>query len=325
MQKNLINYLILPKGIQSIIFKSYVYFIPFLYSLTIDSNYIRNFLLFIVIFSLFEFVINPSRYQLNDIADYKEDQQRHHHWQRPVNEANKSLILTVALSRFVLGTTIAFILNMKLGYLAILFIALQLFYDYFAKKLSALLSIFTVAIAYPLRSLTIFYGLSISLNKTVLLILFTLFFYSTYMVIQWRKYESLFIAKNKLLPKPHSEFFRSSKTNLLVHSVLIAFFIVFILLIITLMKIDTGKNIISGVSMFLIIILMLLNKEIISRIIAQFHNIFIAFLFIVFTLDKFLIGLATAVITIFIVFWYHKVYIDKFASRYFSEAHYEKT
>lgn len=80
MQKNLINYLLLPKGIQSILFKSYVYFVPFLYSLTIDTNYIHSFLLVVAIFGLFEFAINPSRYQLNDIADYKEDQQRHHHW-----------------------------------------------------------------------------------------------------------------------------------------------------------------------------------------------------------------------------------------------------
>lgn len=79
MQKSLINYLILPKGVQSIIFKSFVYFVPFLYSLTINTNYIRNFLLFIFIFILFEFVINPARYRLNDIANYKEDRQRHYY------------------------------------------------------------------------------------------------------------------------------------------------------------------------------------------------------------------------------------------------------
>ncbi len=326
MQNSLINYLILPKGIQSIIFKSYIYFVPFLYLLTIDSNYIRSFLLFIAIFGLFEFVINPSRYQLNDIADYKGDRQRHHHWQRPVNGANKSLVLTVALSRFILGTAIAFLLNIKLGYLAILLLVLQLFYDYFAKKLSALLAIFTVSIAYPLRSLTIFYGLSIGLNKTILLLLLALFFYSTYMVIQWRKYESLFIARNKLLSKPHSKFFRNPKINFLTYSILVAFFIIFIPLIITLMKIDTiSANIIYSVSAFLIIIFALLKKEIISRITAQSHNILIAFLFIIFTMDKFLISFAIAVITIFIVIWYHRIYVDKFASRYFNKTHYEKT
>lgn|GEM_PF-4639841 len=138
----------LPKGVQSILFKSYVYFVPFLYSLTIDINYARNSLLFIAVFILFEFVINPSRYQLNDIVDYKGDQQRHYHWQRPVNEANKSLVLTVALSRFIFGTSIAFLLDAKLGFLAIAFLSLQLFYDYYAKKLSSLLAIFAVSIAY---------------------------------------------------------------------------------------------------------------------------------------------------------------------------------
>lgn len=266
MQKSLINYLILPKGIQSILFKSYVYFVPFLYSLTIDTNYARNFFLFITIFILFEFVINPSRYQLNDIADYKEDQQRHYHWQRPVNETNKSLVLTVALSRFMFGAAIAFLLNIKLGYLAILFLVLQVFYDYFAKKLSAFLAIFSVSIAYSLRSLTIFYGLNIELNETILLLLLALFFYSTYMVIQWRKYESLFIARNKLLSKPHSEFFSNPKIDYLTYFILAVFFIIFISLLIALMELDTTSGIIIyGVSASLIIILAVLKKKLSIR------------------------------------------------------------
>lgn len=325
MQKSLINYLILPKGIQSIIFKSYVYFVPFLYSLIIDSNYIRNLLLFIAIFGLFEFVINPSRYQLNDIADYKGDQQRRYHWDRPVNETNKSLVLVVALLRFISGTAIAFFLNIKLGYLAILFLLLQLFYDYFAKKLHAILAIFTVSIAYPLRSLTIFYGLNVGLDKASFLILLAIFFYSTYMVIQWRKCESLFITRNKLLPKPHSEFFNNPKIDLLIYSVILLFFVAFITLIITLMKIDTTSgNIIYGISVSLMIILALSKKEIINRIAAQSHNILIAFMFIAFTPNKFLISFAAAVITIFFVIWYHRIYVDKFANRYFNETYYER-
>jgi len=319
------NYLILPKGIQSILFKSYVYFVPFLYSLTLDIHHTRNFLLFITIFILFEFIINPSRYQLNDIADYKGDQQRHRHWQRPVNEANKSLVFNVALSRFIFGTVAAFFLDVKLGFLAIAFLAFQLFYDYYAKKLSPLLATFTVSIAYPLRSLTIFYGLDIKLDKISILLLLSILFYSTYMVIQWRKYESLFITKNKLLPKPHSEFFSSHKINLVSFSILTLFFIVFIPLIAALTKIDPRSAIIVyGVSMSLMIILLLLNKEIINQIVAQSHNILIAFLFIIFTLDKFLIGLSISIITIFVVIWYHRIYVDKFASHYFNETHYEK-
>lgn len=324
MQKSLISYLILPKGVQSILFKSYVYFAPFLYSLIVDIKNIHNFLLFIIIFVLFEFVINPSRYQLNDISDYNDDRQRHHHWQRPVSKENKSLVLTVALSRFILGTIVAFILNVKLGHLAVIFLGLQLFYDYYAKKISPLLAIFAVSIAYPLRSLTIFYGLGIEMDKTSVLLLLSILFYSIYIVIQWRKYESLFIARNKLLPKPHSEFFSNPKINFLTYSILAVFFILFISLIITLMKIDTrSANIIYGVSVSLIIILALSKREIISQIAAQSHNIFIAFLFIAFTLDRLLISLATSVITIFIVVWYHRIYVDKFASRYFNETHYE--
>jgi hypothetical protein len=325
MQGSLINYLILPKGILSILFKSYVYFVPFLYALTIDINHARNFFLFIAIFFLFEFIINPSRYQLNDIADCKGDQQRHYHWQRPVNEANKFLVLFVALFRFIFGTTIAFFLDAKLGFLAIAFIAFQFFYDYCAKKASPILAIFTVSIAYPLRSLAIFYGLDIELDKTSALILLSVLFYSTYMVIQWRKHESLFIARNKLLPKPHSEFFSSRKTNFLSVSVLILFFIVFIPMIATLLKIDSRSVvIIYSVSVFLIIILLLSNKEIINQIAAQSHNIFIAFLFIIFTLDKLLISLSISIITIFITIWYHRIYVGRFANHYFNETHYEK-
>lgn len=326
MQRSLIKYLILPKGVQSILFKSYVYFVPFLYSLTIDINYTRNFFLFIAIFILFEFVINPSRYQLNDIADYKEDRQRDYHWQRPVNEANKFLALTVALSRFIFGAAIAFFLDAKLGFLAIAFLVLQLFYDYYAKKLSPFLAIFAVSIAYPLRSLAIFYGLDVGVDKTSTLVLLSILFYSTYMVIQWRKYESLFIARNKLLPKPHSEFFGSHKTNFLSFCILTLFFIVFIPLIITLIKIDAnGAIIIYGLSAFLIIILLLSSDKIIKQIAAQAHNIFIVFLFIIFTLDRLLIGLSASMITIFVIIWYHRVFMEKFASNYFSETHYEKT
>jgi len=325
MQKGLINYLILPKGIQSILFKSYVYFVPFLYSLTININYAHNFFLFLAIFILFEFVINPSRYQLNDIADYKEDRQRNYHWQRPVYERNKFLVLAVALSRFIFGTTIAFFLDAKLGFLAIAFLALQLFYDYYAKKLSPLLAIFAVSVAYPLRSLTIFYSLDIGLNKTSTLILLSIFFYSTYMVIQWRKYESLFIARNKLLPKPHSEFFSSHKINIFSFFILTLFFIVFIPLIATLIKIDARSAIMMyGVSASWIIILLLSNKEIINKIATQSHNIFIAFLFLIFTWDRLLIGLSVSMVMIFIIIWYHRIYVDKFASRYFNEKHYEK-
>lgn len=325
MKNDLINYLILPKGIQSILFKSYVYFVPFLYSLTIDSKYFSNFLTFLFIFILFEFVINPSRYQLNDVADYKEDQQRGRHWQRPVNQENKSLVITVALSRFALGTGIAFMLDVKLGYIAITLLTLQLFYDHFAKKLSPFLAIFSVAIAYPIRSMTVFYGLEIELSKTSILLLLSILFYSTYMVIQWRKYESVFIAKNKLAPKPHSEFFGNPKINFLNFSILLALIIVFVPLVVSLTEIDADSaTLIYELSILLVIILSLCDKNIFSKITAQSHNILIALLFLILTLNKFLIGLALSWFSIFALLWYHRIYVERFANNYFNEMHYEK-
>jgi len=127
------------------------------------------------------------------------------------------------------------------------------------------------------------------------------------------------------LPKPHSEFFSSHKTNFLSFSILTLFFIVFIPLIATLIKIDAMSVVmVYGVSASLIIILLLSNKEIINQIAAQAHNIFIAFLFIIVTLDRLLIGLSISIITIFVVIWYHRIYVDKFASHYFNEMHHEK-
>jgi hypothetical protein len=260
------------------------------------------------------------------LTDYKDDQQRQYHWRRPVNKDNKFLVLAIALSRFTLGTGAVFFLDIKLGYLAMAFLTLQLFYDHFAKKHSPLLSIFTVSIAYPLRSLTIFYGLEIPLNQTSLLVLLSIFLYSTYMVIQWRKNESLFISTNILPPKPHSEFFISPKINFLIFSILLTFLFVFISLITSLTKIDTNNTLLIYLLVVLLtVILLLSDKYILNKITAQSHNIIIAFLFIILTLDRFLIALAIALISTFIIFWYHRIYVEKFASNYFNKTHYDKT
>lgn len=180
--------------------------------------------------------------------------------------------------------------------------------------------------AYPLRSLTIFYGLEIPLNQTGLLVLLSIFLYSTYMVIQWRKNESLFISKNNLTPKPCLEFFSNSRINFLIFPVLLTFLFVFISLVTSLAKIDTNNTLlIYLLVVFLTLILSLSNKYILNKITAQSHNIIIAFLFIVLTLDRFLIALAITLISTFIIFWYHRIYVEKFASNYFNKIRYDKT
>lgn len=325
MEKQLISYLILPKGIQSMLFKLYAYFIPFLYSLIFSENYWENLLWFLLIFFLFEFIINPSLYQFNDLIDYTGDQQREHHWQRPVNKNNRRLILAVAISRFIFGTILAFVLDVKFGYLAILFLILQFFYDHFAKKYSPFTAILAVTIAYPLRSLTILYGLEIKLDQTAILLLLSIFLYATYMVFQWRKNESFFILNKKLISKPHSEFFSSPKINSLIFIKLLLFLVVFIQLITSLAKLDLNNaSIIYAISLVFIIIFFLANKNIFKKIINQSHNIFMALVFVALTLDKFFIALIISIITIFILIWYHRIYVERFAKNYFNENHYDK-
>jgi len=324
MEKDLVSYLFLPKGIKSILFKSYVYFVPFLYSFTFSSYSLKSFLLFFFIFFLFEFLINPARYQLNDVVDCKNDQKRKHHWQRPVSKNNKTLVITVALLRFTLGTSIAFFLDSRLGYLGIAFLLLQLFYDHFAKRFFPFLSIFVISVAYPLRSLTIFYGLEIPLNYTSFLLLLSIFLYSTYTVIQWRKHESLFIKKNKLTPKPHSDFFINPKIDFFAFIFLSMFLFVFILLVNLLMKMDANSALTIYITSVFVIITLSLNKNTIDKITGYFHNIIIAFLFIVLTLNRFLIALSIAIISIFAMFWYHMIYVKKFANNYFSKTYEEK-
>ena len=325
MEKLFIKYIILPKGIKSILFKSFVYFIPFLYSLNFHRNHWQDLLWFMFIFFLFEFIIIPTRYQLNDLTDYKSDQLRKYHWQRPINKNNKWIIFTAALTRFMLGTVIAFSLDERLGYLAILLLALQIFYDIFAKKNSPYLAILIISIAYPLRSLTVLYGLGIEFKQTVLFLLLFIFVYAMYIVFQWRRNESLFILSKKLTPKPHSGFFSSPKISTIIFIHLIALLVSFTFLLTSLAKLDNnGAGIIYIISLILVIILSLISINIFKKLISQSHNIFLAFIFFVLTFNKFFITLVISVITIFIFFWYHRIYIERFAKSYFNENHYDK-
>ncbi len=325
MNKQFIKYLVLPKGIKSIFFKSYAYLIPLMYFLFFSKNYWKNLLYFLFIFFLFEFIINPARYQLNDLIDYKEDQQRKHHWQRPVDKENLKIVLIIAITRFLFGTIIAFSVDIKLGYLAILFLALQIFYDLFAKKHSSLLAIFTISIAYPLRSLTILFGFKINFDQTIFILLLSIFLYATYMVFQWRRNESLFILNMNLAQKPHSTFFCNPKIKLIIFINLLLFLTTFNVLIVFMTKSDKDDAIIIyALSLTMIIMLSLFEKNIFKILIDQLQNILIVFIFIILTFNKLLIILVISVTTIFITFWYHKIYIEKFAEIYFNKNHHEK-
>lgn len=324
MDKVFIKYLILPKGFKSILFKSYVYFIPFLYYLYSADYHWYNSLKFVIILFLFELLILPARYQINDIVDYKEDQQRKNHWQRPVNSENGKTVFTVLSSRFLFGTILTFFLDIRLGYLSLTFLALQLFYDFFAKKKSCFLAVLTISVAYPLRSLLIIYGMGMAFNQTIILLLLSIFLYGTYMVFQWRRNESYFISNNKLIPKPNSESFKDTKIKSLLFINLFLFITIFILSINSLLNISKNDTIITLViSLSFSIILSLLNKENFEKLIEQSQNFFIIAIFLVLTTSRPLLALTVSIITIFIIFWYHRIYIEKFSENYFNKKHYD--
>jgi len=325
MDQHLIKYLVLPKGIKSIIFKLYVYAIPFLYSLSLSRDHVRDFWQFLFILFLFEFVINPARYQLNDFIDYSEDQQRGRHWKRPVNESNKRKVLLIAGLRFVLGASVAFYLDIRLGYLALTFLILQILYDLFTKKYIPMLSVLMVSIAYPLRSLVIFYGLDIKIDRTVYLLLLSIFLYATYMVLQWRKNEALLIVHEGLVKKPGTEFFYKPRINLIIFNTMLLFIASFVLSINYLLNIDKGfALLIYAVSVIFILILILCGERFLGEVEGQAHNIFIVAIFVVLTLNKQWIALLISLITILAIFWYHQIYIERFSKNYFSKGHYDE-
>lgn len=163
---------------------------------------------------LFECCIVGTRYHLNDLKDFKEDQKRGLHWKKFVNTSNRKEVFFVAIVKFIIGTILACFFNLKLFILAILFIVLQIFYDYYAKQYLPLISIATIAIAYPLRSLVIFYGLNIVLPLDILLlILLSAFFFAMFCGLNWRYYETLFFQTKGILKKPNSDFFISRKAS----------------------------------------------------------------------------------------------------------------
>lgn len=325
MNQHLIQYLILPKGVKSILFKLYVYAIPFLYSLGLERDHSRDFWQFLFILFLFEFVINPARYQFNDFIDYAGDQQRGHHWKRPVNEGNRWKVLLVASLRFVLGTSIAFFWDIRLGYLALTFLILQILYDLLVKKYSPMLSILIVSIAYPLRSLVAFYVLDIETNRTVYFLLLSIFLYATYMVLQWRRNESLVIIRDDLIKKAGTDFFSKPRINLIIIITMLLFIASFILSVNYLLNINNKFALLIYVaSTILISILILWGKQLLKEVTNQFHNIFIVAIFIVLTLNKNWIALVVTLITILAMFWYHQVYIKQFSENYFNKSHYGK-
>lgn len=325
MKKSLIKYILLPKGFTSILFKSYVYFVPFLYILSFSDNITNSVLIFLELFILFEFVIGPSRYQFNDYVDYESDQKRKFNWNRPVNKQNKNLILLACLSRFVVGSKIAFLIDFRLGILAVLLFLVQVFYDLFAKKYSTTLSVLLVSAAYPLRSMVIFWGFDFGLNLSAYLILFLVFSYATYTVLQWRKNESLFIISNDLDHKPRTRSFVSKKIEWTMLIILGVFLLTMSVLIAVLLKIGSFNMwILVGVSLVFILLFSTLKSGILSWIARQSHNIIILLIFICILGNPMSVVVSISTAVIFITFWYHKVYIKEFATKYFNQKHYEK-
>ena len=321
MNNILLKYLILPKGVKSIFFKSYVYFIPFLYALKFSSNYFHSVVLFFSVFFLFEFVINPARYQLNDSIDYEGDQKRKFNWVRPVNKANVKIVLRICFLRFILGTSLVFLIDFRLAILAIVLFLLQIIYDFFAKKNSAFMAIFVVSVAYPIRSLAVFFCLNIQMTSTVYLILLCIFMYSTYMIIQWRKNESFFILSNNLEQKYNSSVFSKKSVDLFLNIILGVFLCCFYFLIIDLLKVQETEIMFVSIISFLITVFLIFN---IRMVISQPHNILALFIFLLLLDSNVISSISIITIVALSIIWYHKLYVVEFAKIYFKEKKYEK-
>lgn len=319
-RKMFIKYLFLPKGVMSILFKSYVYIIPFVFVLNQGANNFKDFVLFFAIFFIFEFIIGPARYQINDCVDFDSDKKRGNRWERPLNKDNKNtVIITVAL-RFILGTVLVFLIKPILLIIALSLILLQLMYDFFGKKHSVLLAVFFISVAYPIRALSVLCAFNVNFSMSVYLILVSIFFYSVYSVIQWRRNESIFILENSLEKKPNTDFFAKKDLD---YPLLVSLFIylsALLLLLVDLSSISFEQS--KIVSLFLllsIVIFATFSKDLLTKIAQQGHNIIVLSIFATVLNNPIANVLIFGLSLILLSFWYHRVYIEKFAINYFQK------
>lgn len=318
MSDHILRYILLPKGLKSILFKSYAYFLPFLYLLTIAFEYLSYIFYFLFIFFLFEIIINPSRYQFNDLKDFEGDKKRGHNWYRPFVNDDRNLVFFAAVLRFLLGTSIAFLLDYRLAVLAFIFIVSQFFYDYFAKEYHPLLSVIIISIMYPLRSLTVIYGLNVDFDLNVYILLILIFLFAEYMVLQWRKNESFFIYEKKLVPKSNSSFFITKKLELLISFNLLLFLMSLVTFIISFFRFNLDNSIILySFSIFLFLFLLIIKREKLYSLISQFHSLLFFIIFAILTLNKFIISLSIVTVTTLVLIWYHRIYVSRFSDNYF--------
>lgn len=322
MNKTFFKYLILPKGIQSIFYKLYVYLIPFLISLGLErDDHLYDFFILVLLFILFEIVINPARYQLNDVKDFREDLQRGNRWIKPVSERNKKIVLLFILLRCLIGFSIAFLINPKLFILALSFILLQLLYDYLFKPRMPIMSVISISIAYPLRSLAIFFGLNMTIILPYLVLMAAMFFYAFYTAMQWRRHESFFILENGLVKKPFIIYFSGGNTRLLIDFSLIMFLVLIILSISSLMNVGNFNA--SSIVLFCIIFGLFLRHERLKLLNNYMNNIIVIDVFSLLIRNDYLIVLIISVNLTYLLLWYNDFYINDFAEKYFSKIHYE--
>ena len=77
-----------------------------------------------------------------------------------------------------------------------------------------------------------------------------------------------------------------------------------------------------GVSKAILIMPLLLRPIII--ILAVLVGFVQALIFLILTQNKYITGLTISWFSIFVLFWYHRIYVERFADNYFTQTHYEK-
>lgn len=97
MNLNKIYYFVLPKGIRGLLYKSY----PYITAAVVGYLDTKTFqpISLLEVFILFEVLISPARYILNDIHDYKGDKERGNRWSKPVDTGDKDWLYAGAILR----------------------------------------------------------------------------------------------------------------------------------------------------------------------------------------------------------------------------------
>src|SRR2546421_302264 len=113
-----IRFLMFPKGLQGILYRSFYYIPSFVVIISRDSE-TPNIARCLLAYAIIEGLVCTSRNVLNDLKDYREDELRGHRWRRFVSEANFKAALSLLILKLAFSVGLAFLFSVKLGWIAV--------------------------------------------------------------------------------------------------------------------------------------------------------------------------------------------------------------